>query len=122
MIIVGQDKPSLADLMQSGVKGMKWGVRKHNPSTSDIHNARLRQMQRSAAATNPQLSSKKRDAAAKDFHTNEDRVTAMHMTRGEKMTAVILAGPLGGALIVANKVQVKRAGRKTDVARIRARS
>lgn len=27
-MIIGEDKPSLEDLMQFGVKGMKWGVRK----------------------------------------------------------------------------------------------
>lgn len=116
--IVGEEKPSLESLSHSGVKGMKWGVRKARPTTADIHNARQRQLGRAnAAVSHP--SGAKRAAAEKDFLTNEDRVTAARMTRGEKMAAVILAGPVGGALIVGNQIQVKRIARKTDVARIR---
>lgn len=115
---VGEEKPPLESLSHSGVKGMKWGVRKDRPTTVDIQNARERQrMRANSAVFNP--SKIKRAAAEKDFLTNEDRVTAARMTRGEKMVAVVLAGPVGGAIIVGNHVQVKRIARKTDVARIR---
>ncbi len=136
MIILGQEKPSLADLMQSGVKGMKWGVRKAKPTTSEIHDARARQdarmrdvnskIDRLNLVSGPGHSSSVQKKAVLDFQksekaflTNEDRVTAAHMTRGEKIAAVILAGPLGGAIILGNKAGVKRTARKTDVARQR---
>jgi hypothetical protein len=116
--IVGQDKPDLLSIRHSGIKGMKWGVRKTAPTTGDIHDARSRQNARAnTAVLHP--SAKTRTAASKEFHTSEDRVTAARMTRGEKMAAVLLAGPIGGAVIVGNHVQVKRIARKTDVARIR---
>lgn len=116
--IIGEQKPPLLSVEHSGVKGMRWGVRQTRPTTSDIQNARTRQQSRAnTAIIHPSKSTRSR--AEKDFLTNEDRVTAAQMTRGEKMAAVLLAGPVGGAIIVGNKVQVKRIARKTDVARIR---
>lgn len=132
----GEVKPSLDELLKHyGTKGMKWGVRKKKYASEEIHAARARQQKRIAdnnAALYEAASAEKRGdsrAAARglkrvqktynDAMTNEDRVIAAHMTRGEKVASLILGGPVGLAVVGANKIDVKIAARGTDKARRR---
>jgi len=121
------EKPPLSDLVQSGVKGMRWGVRKANPSTLDIAVARNNQERRSLDLNtlNNQLKTartsaerkrieKQLHAKAVDFQTNEDRVTAARLTRGEKAVALILTGPIGLVTIGAHSVEAKRVRKEVD--------
>lgn len=135
-MIVGRDiKPSLEDLVLAhhGVKGMKWGVRKNKPTSSEIHDARQRQafraaeLNRSIGKLNVSVGTKGEKAAVQDFKkkqidflTNEDRVTAAHMTRGEKAAWALLTGPLALGAIGVNKLEVRAAKKNTDEARAAA--
>lgn len=90
MILNGQDKSSLDDVMHFGVKGMKWGVRKartessgRRPSQAQIKDARVK------ANLMPYDKMKK----------SPERVTALYMTRGEQAVAVLIGGPIGVAAI-----------------------
>jgi hypothetical protein len=128
MKIVNDDKPSIEDVMaHHGVKGQKWGVRKAKATSAEIHAARQRQDARlrelgrhsDAVDTAPTakaraLATKKAQASARDFQTNEDRVTAARMTRGEKAAALILTGPLGAAIIINNSASRRRITREVD--------
>jgi hypothetical protein len=130
-MMVGDEKPPLETITHYGTKGMKWGVRKTNPTTSDIQDARARQDARynsyiqsvhrlNLASADGTPKSKQKSAVRnyektqKDFLTNEDRVTAMRMTNGEKVTAALLTGPIGLVIIGANRGQVKRVAKDTD--------
>ena len=127
----GEVKPSLDELLKHyGTKGMKWGVRKKKYASEEIHAARARQNARlkkymeaddqAALAKSKKAAAaaiKKRDTIAKEFDTSEDRVTAMHMTRGEKVAHVLLVGPLDAVTIPANKLTVRSVAKRTDKAR-----
>ena len=130
MTYLGGEKPSLSDLVHYGVQGMKWGVRKSNPTSTDIHSARVRQAARKANANLATArlneasaggNKAKQKSAVKAFEkahldvlTNEDAVTSQRMTKGEKWTIGILAGPVGLAVIGANRLDVKRAAKAVD--------
>ena len=123
---VGAEKPDLLSLEHYGKKGMKWGVRKAKPSTSDIKDARARQASRIhevnnrthelnlATAPGSGKSKKAQDTAVKKYQQaiknldNSDTAVAARMTRGEKAALLILTGPIGAAAIIGNKVQVKK--------------
>ena len=103
----------------SGVKGMKWGVRKEHPSGSEIHAARGRQKALEVVARKGKTESE-RTAAAKKLLTSEDRVTSARLTTGEKVVAGLLAGPVGLAVIGLNARTVKTVAARTDAARKKA--
>lgn len=123
----GEVKPSLQALVHAGVKGMKWGVRKTRVSRGEIHGATQRQEKRRVDWANETHASKTATTASarasaanrakkieRDFNTNEDRVTATRMTRGEKIALAIVAGPAGLALIGTNKLVEKHVERSVD--------
>jgi hypothetical protein len=129
--IVNNVNPPLAEVLaHHGVKGMHWGERKKKPTKSEIFDARDRQtarimnLQRGhfdvnvAEANHRPADLKKATAklkkASDNFDTSEDRLTAIRMTRGEKATALILAGPVGLVLIGANKVVEKQVAKSID--------
>jgi len=115
-------------ISHSGVKGMKWGVRKKKLTRNDIVSARVRQNQlyeqlykERAKSKDQSASAATRRAAANRAKklevvgkTSEDRVTAAHLSRGEKVGWVILAGPLGLAVIGANSLAISAIKKNTD--------
>lgn len=127
------------ELMHHGVKGMKWGVRKDKPSSSDITLARAKQNSRAAAANKAFAKSvtsrdkATRTQAKKDhqqlnqvFLDHPDRVTALRMTRGEKIVLGLIAvgipgvgtaaaGGAAGASVASRKL-VERAQKKRKAA------
>jgi hypothetical protein len=116
------NKPSLDELLHYGVKGMKWGVRKQT-----IVAARQRQAQRhrelvryddqAQTAPNAKAAKAAENKARKiavDLQTNDDRITAAHMTRGEQVASVLVAGPVGAAIVVGNKIHVKSVVKETE--------
>lgn len=135
-IVNDEEKPSLEELRHTGVKGMKWGVRKKRSTTQEIIGARMRQHSRfnsfvesTGASTDPTTSAAARAAADKkaklverQFNTSEDRVTANRMTSGEKvLTAigiVLTAGAAAPVVIVERTVST--ALTKRSVAKARA--
>jgi hypothetical protein len=124
-MILGQEKPSLDELVEhSGVKGMKWGVRKKRPTTADIKNARTEisvrrdEINRTTlnlnAAHHPSsgasASAKKKalndyTKAVEGWNKSDAAVDSLRYTRGEKAALIILTGPLAaipiGALAIA---------------------
>lgn len=114
------EKPSLESLAHYGTKGMKWGVRKKKYTSAEIKGARIRQHGRQqklnvaaadvryAKATKGDVRTKKASEryskAEREVRTNEDRLTAMHMTRGEKVAGVLVTGPIGLVALGGNKI------------------
>lgn len=106
-------------LVHHGVKGMKWGVQKGHPSRAEIKTAR-RNVRNQGMALDAQRfkaissTAKRKPGAAyqrgklkdmkKDFLKNPDRVTALHLTKGEQVAAALFAvsgagAPVAGHLI-----------------------
>jgi hypothetical protein len=85
-------------LAHHGVKGMHWGVHKARPTTADIHTARQAQMQRRLDYNKAKKSgdAEATAKAAEAFNKSPDRALAAHLTRGEKIGAVLLS-PVGAA-------------------------
>jgi hypothetical protein len=98
-------------LEQSGVKGMKWGFRQSRQASKtfakayptpkaravEIRRARRDQMTRKEKIGLEPKGSADRAKAKKVYLNNPDRVTALRLTRGEKIVAGILmtvGGPL----------------------------
>lgn len=103
-----QQKPGTPGevLAQSGVKGMRWGVRNSKkPSASEIHGARQRQAVRKSAAKGGD------SKAAREHQTHPDRITASRMTAGEKAAAIMLGGPVGLAVVVSNSSHTRAVAR-----------
>lgn len=129
MIIQNKGNPSLADLMHYGVKGMKWGERKAEPSKTEILNARARvdaqarQIHNAADKVNSLQGAAQTRAAkeyadkVKAFQQDEARVTAQHMTQGERVAAVILTGPIALLVIGGSKRQVRKTAEDVDESR-----
>jgi hypothetical protein len=115
--IANETKPTLEEfLSHHGVKGQKWGVRKMHPTGSQIRGARRRQHAREdkiSTATTP----KAKSAAKRAFDTHEDRVTAAHMTTGEKIVIGLLGGPVGLVVVARSGKAPRRQAQKTDQAR-----
>lgn len=116
---VGAEKPSLEELVHSGVKGMKWGQRKKY-STADIKDARARQGSR-LNEVNQQAhklnlaTGKAKDKAAKDYvkklnalQDHPDAAIGGRMTKGEKAAALLLTGPIGAIVIAGNASAVRK--------------
>ena len=123
--------PSIGDIPLSelddhlehyGVKGMKWGVRKAEgsggggstkkkaPSTQEIKKAR--RTMRNAMEDELEGASLKKKASiaflgeasgqlSRDYRMMPERAVALRSTAGERLAMTILAGPSGGASIVA---------------------
>lgn len=122
--------PTEVVLAHVGVKGMKWGVRRTNPTGGEIRGARARQalrkqrFNRSVDRVNRSVSKgdRKTTAAAvkdlrknkKEFLTNEDRVTAARTTRGEALAHIVLLGPLALVTLPAMKVRQVAVTRSVD--------
>lgn len=106
-----EDKPSLEDaIAHSGVKGMKWGVRK-KPTAHDIRTARRsvdqqrdnikvqkKQVKQLAKGSKERTAGEKKLSDMKtSFLKNPDRVTAMRLTKGEAAVTILFSSPLGSA-------------------------
>lgn len=120
-------------LAHYGVKGMKWGERKAKPTSAEIVDARIRQesrqrrVNRAADDLNAtsyvhnkriqQQAARNYARAKREYDTSEDRVTASHMTKGEKIATAILTGPLALAIIPISKAHTKGEARAVDEAR-----
>jgi hypothetical protein len=109
-------KPSPEEIAHYGVKGMKWGQRKHTivtarkragglgDKTADAEQAYLR-------ARNS--GNKKATAAAEkklqDAHTKEERnrLIAGTATRGEQVALLLIGGPIGALVIADNKIATR---------------
>lgn len=109
----------LETLNHSGVKGMRWGVRKSSQDfarkhptgrqrADAIYRARAAQIKRNtdfATERDPA----KRANLKKAFLNNPDRVTALRMTRGEKVVFTLLGiavPPAGVGLAVGSAARV----------------
>jgi hypothetical protein len=109
--ILGQNKPSLAYIAHSGVKGMRWGVRKKNRySSNEIRSALGRIIDRSSKAhekvVNAKTSSQYQKALKNESKveladkTSLDRSIAMRYTLGEKVVFTLLLGPVGSHVVI----------------------
>jgi hypothetical protein len=130
---VGDEKPSLEDLMQYGVLGMKWGKTRAKAGPHQIRAARSRVFtqkqnlgaakEKAAGISDPVKRAKAQQQVGKmkaDFLQNPDRAIASRLTRGEKAVAIILLTPAGAAAVIGGtsarsraieRKQDKRAGR-----------
>ena len=125
------DSPDEA-LAHYGVKGMKWGVRKSKPTSSDISKARARVNRDLATLSNKadKVSTAKgtraKNAALKDVHrfaneakARDDASIASRMTAGEKYTVgalTVFTGPVGiiyGAAYKGTLVSGRNSARQT---------
>lgn len=115
------------ELAHYGIKGMRWGVRSHIPS-SQVRAARARINKQSAGLDRKAaeiLVTTKRGSAAReagkktlrdmhvDFLKNPDRVVAMRMTLGEKIAAGLLTAtgagaPAVGAAVLGQQIVSRR--------------
>lgn len=135
-MILGQEpSPSLEELLEhSGVKGMKWGVRKKRVTSTDIRNARIERNVRgndlnratinlnsaSASGSKGQVTKavKAYEKALNDYNFSDAHVNANRFTNGEKAALILLTGPLAavpiGAMALQRKsIQKKQAQLKT---------
>lgn len=122
------DSPTEVVLAHVGVKGMKWGVRRANPSGGQIKLARTRQAQRFnkileaddrriVGETTKTQHVKERKTAEREFKAHEDRVTASRLTNGEKAALIFLGGPVGAVVIGASKANTNRTIKSVTKAR-----
>lgn len=132
MTMIGQEKPSLEDLVHYGVLGMKWGKHRAKASAADIHAARQRQSERRQAHRTASrefqtaVKSKTMDyagdvaklekvqATSDAIFDNSDRAIALRLTRGEKALSVLLTGPVGLVVIGATSAASRRQEQRTD--------
>lgn len=126
MTFLGQDKPSLEDVIEHhGVKGMHWGRRKGKVSTDEIKDARYRvhtqasklqaqkhkvRMAKGKEATDKEL--KKYNTQKASFLKNPDRATAARMSKGEKVVVGVAAVTVIGLPYAAGYVGARVVGRK----------
>lgn len=131
MFVDENPEASLDDVLAHyGVLGMKWGQRK-KATTADIHTARraMEGQRRQYGQLEDKMTygsqeNKAKNAALEkqmkklDEHFAQDpqRAIAARTTRGEKAAMLILAGPIGAAMIVGNSAIVRRIEYKQDKA------
>jgi superfamily II DNA or RNA helicase len=122
---------SLDDVLAHyGVLGMKWGQRK-KATTADIHAARRKvgQAQRQYGQLEDKMTYGKNENKAKNaalekqmkaldehFHADPARAIASRTTRGEKAALLMLAGPIGAAIIVGQSAVSRHIEYTTDKA------
>lgn len=92
MIYTFEQKPALEDLVQFGVKGMKWGVRKDR-SGSDSSGRQERKTERKAARQEKKAgrledAAKERDAVSASEKDFTDRMRAGKLTIAERLLVV----------------------------------
>lgn len=108
-------KPALdaATLEHYGVLGMKWGRTRARANSSQIRSARARVNLQSAkigvqrdlvrTASTPQAKAQRKSELSKTttaFLKNPDRVTAVRLTRGEKVATALLFTPVTAATLI----------------------
>lgn len=93
-MIVAEKPGTPAEVLEHhGVKGQKWGVRKHTTSaqrTVSIRRARAQSFKESEEFRTAPRGSAARKRAKKVWLNNPDRATQLRMTRGEKVVLGIL--------------------------------
>lgn len=130
-MILGQEKPSLVELglQHFGVLGMKWGRSRAKGTSAQVRQARRDltvkrnafRSQEDKKDSLPAGSAARAKAQAqlermkKDFNSDPARVLASRTTRGEKVAALIIAGPFGLIPIAAASAVSRRIERKQDL-------
>lgn len=104
------DEKSVLDenlLEHHGIKGMKWGIRKHKTG-GEIRTARRSVMKDRLALEDAKAAVRRGEApksaiadAKLAYLKNPDRATALRMTRGEMVVSTILLTPLTTLAIAA---------------------
>lgn len=125
------EKPGTPEeLVHTGVKGMKWGVRKSPVAAkfnkkypdsrtrdSAIRLARSQNQLRFTKAVNANRTGtkKQREAARLSYLKNPDRATALRLTKGEKVAFTILAValPVAGTAGVGLGLGIRTATRRS---------
>lgn len=115
--MISTEKPGTPEeLVHFGVKGMKWGVhrtagsrafKESNPKNADRRHE-IKRARASVKATKTAYKAEKdpgKKQMLKDTHlSNPDKATALRLKRGEKVAALLLAGPLSASLVVPTAV------------------
>jgi hypothetical protein len=120
MTIQFDEKPTPEQILHYGVAGMKWGQRK-KATGPQIRQARKRlgsaQKELFKKQDQVKATGKGEKELAKmttDFLKSPDRVTAIRLTRGEKILSLALGGPVGVAAIAVTSAASRHTEKKQD--------